>query len=590
MSNAITKPMSQTGADLLVKSLESQGVEYVFGLPGGKIDTVFDTLVDSRIKTIVCQQEQSAAFMAGAIGRMTGKAGVALVTFSSSWSNLLAGVATTNSEGDPIVAIGGAVPVANRLKLIHRSIDTVSLFRPITKYSVEIDAAAAISKTVANAFRAAESGRPGAAFISAPQDIMTGGANGEVLTPVAPPLLGPAASDLTTATAAVISRAERPVMLLGLLASQSRAAEAVRTFLTKTKIPVVCTSKGAGIVPRELFDYFGGHVGLFHNQPADKLLEAADVVIAVGYNPVEYEPGLWNKGRKRLLIHIDAVSVEIDEDYRPQLELIGDIASTLSALGSEVERQMPCSDGSLLAEISRERRRFAARAADFNGIPIHPIRLVHELQQLLSDDITLCLDTRSFHIWLARHLYSFRARQVLINNGQKSLGVGLPWGIAACLVRPREKVISMSDEGSFVFSAGELETAVRLKCNLVHLVWTDPSYHMMRFQEVARHRRISGDDFRTTDIVRFAKALGAHGVRIESAEQLGPTLKRALEMQGPLVIEIPVDYRHSQKLMKMVSPKVLNCEPLTQTCHSSSMDPGCLNFVGQQCVSALTQN
>jgi thiamine pyrophosphate-dependent acetolactate synthase large subunit-like protein len=182
VSTPVTKPGPQTGAGLLVQSLEAQGVEYVFGIPGAKIDKVFDTLLDSTIKTVVCRHEQNAAFIAGGIGRMTGKAGVALVTSGPGCSNLVTGLATANSEGDPVVAIGGAVPMANRLKQIHQSMDTVSLFRPITKFSAEIDAPEAVSEIVANAFRAAESGRPGAAFISAPQDIMTGEVGGDVLT------------------------------------------------------------------------------------------------------------------------------------------------------------------------------------------------------------------------------------------------------------------------------------------------------------------------------------------------------------------------------------------------------------------------
>ena len=254
-----------TGADLLVKSLEAQGVEYVFGIPGAKIDKVFDTLLDSRIKTVVCRHEQNAGFIAGGIGRMTGKAGVTLVTSGPGCSNLVTGLATANSEGDPVVAIGGAVPIANRLKQIHQSMDTVSLFRPITKFSAEIDSPSAVSEVVTNAFRAAESGRPGAAFVSAPYDIMTGAADGDVLTPARPETLGAAETDAINAAAALINDAERPVLLLGLLASQPRAAHAVRELLAKTRLPVVCTYQAAGVVPRELFEGFGGRVGLFHN-------------------------------------------------------------------------------------------------------------------------------------------------------------------------------------------------------------------------------------------------------------------------------------------------------------------------------------
>jgi acetolactate synthase I/II/III large subunit len=558
MTQAVTKPESQTGAGLLVKSLEAQGVEYIFGIPGAKIDKVFDTLLGSKIKTVVCRHEQNAAFIAGGIGRMTGKAGVALVTSGPGCSNLVTGLATANTEGDPVVAIGGAVTISNRLKQIHQSMDTVSLFRPITKFSAEIDSAEAVSEVVANAFRAAESGRPGAAFISAPQDIMMGRADGDVLTPVAPEILGAADADAIAAAAALINAAEQPVLLLGLLASQPRAAEAVRVLLAKTKLPVVCTYQGAGVVPRDLFDRFGGRIGLFHNQPADKLLDAADVVVPVGYDPVEYEPGLWNKGRKRHLIHIDALSADIDKDYRPQLELTGDIAATVHALAAQLERKTPSGDAQFLKDIARDRTQFAEHAAALNGVPIHPMRLAHELQNVLSDDMTLCLDMGSFHIWLARHLYSFRARQVLITNGQQTLGVGLPWAIATCLVRPGEKVISISGDGGFLFSAMELETAVRLKCNLVHLVWIDGAYDMVRFQEISKYGRASGVEFGPVDVIRFAEAFGARGLRIENPDQIAPTLKQALAMQGPVVVGVPVDYRDNHKLMEIVHPNVLN--------------------------------
>jgi acetolactate synthase-1/2/3 large subunit len=551
-------PAPQTGAELLVKSLEAQGVEYVFGIPGAKIDKVFDTLLDSKIKTVVCRHEQNAAFIAAGIGRMTGKAGVTLVTSGPGCSNLVTGLATANSEGDPVVAIGGAVATADRLKQIHQSMDTVNLFRPITKFSAEIDSPDSVSEVVANAFRAAESGRPGAAFVSAPKDIMAGMANGDVLTPTASAILGPADADAISSAARLISNAQQPVLLLGLLASQTCAAEAIRMLLAKTKLPVVCTYQGAGVVPRDLFDRFGGRVGLFHTQPADKLLDAADVVLAVGYNPIEYEPGLWNRNKSRSLIHVDAVLADIDKDYRPQLELTGDIAATIEELATRLEgRELPA-NLSLLDEIVRDRELFAQRAAALKGAPIHPMRLVKELQALLTDDMTVCLDMGSFHIWLARYLYSFRARQILMTNGQQTLGVGLPWAIAACLVRPNEKVISISGDGGFLFSAMELETAVRLKCNLVHLVWIDGSYDMVGFQEMAKYGRTSGVRLGPVDVVRFAEAFGAKGLRIETSDQISATIKKALTMQGPVIVGVPVDYRDNHQFMEIVHPSALN--------------------------------
>ncbi|WP_334267591.1 acetolactate synthase AlsS [Edaphobacter sp. HDX4] len=557
MSTPVRKLSPRSGAELLVKSLEEQGIEYVFGIPGAKIDKVFDALLDSKIKTVVCRHEQNAAFIAGGIGRMTGRAGVALVTSGPGCSNLVTGLATANSEGDPVVAIGGAVSVADRLKQLHQSMDTVSLFRPITKFSAEIDSSQSISEVVANAFRAAESGRPGAAFISAPKDIMVGPANGDVLTPARPDKLGAADAESITAAARLINAAEQPVILLGLLASQRCTTDAVRRLLTRVRVPVVCTYQGAGVVSRELFDQFGGRIGLFHNQPADQLLDAADLVVTVGYDPIECEPSLWNAGKRRPLIHIDVLRCDIDNEYQPQIELIGDIAATIHALSEEIDRPIT-TPNSILDNIAQERITFGQRAAAMNGVPIHPMRLVHELQNLLSDDMTLCLDMGSFHIWLARYLYSFRARQVLMTNGQQTLGVGLPWAIAACLVRPREKVISISGDGGFLFSAMELETAVRLKCNLVQLVWIDGSYDMVRFQQVSKYGRASGVDFGPVDTVKFAESFGAKGLRIDAPDQISSTIKKALNMEGPVVIGIPVDYSDNRQLMNIVHPEALN--------------------------------
>jgi len=546
--------MKATGAELLVKSLEAQGVEYVFGIPGAKIDKVFDALLDSRIRTVVCRHEQNAAFMAAGIGRITGKAGVALATSGPGCSNLVTGLATATSEGDPVVAIGGAQPSSMRLKQLHQRMDTVNLFRAITKYSVEIDAPASVSEVVANAFRTAESGRPGAAFISAPADIMTAAVDAQVLTPAAPEPLGPADAAAIATAAGLIDQSQQPVLMLGLLASEPRAAEATRMLLARTQFPVVCTYQAAGVVSRELFHCFGGRVGLFNNQLADRLLDQADLVVSIGYYPMEYEPAIWNRGRDRVIVHVDSSPMEIDRDYRPQVELRGDIAATLGALTPLVEPRSVARESRVLKEIAEERASFAAGARAAAGAPIHPTRIVYELQQILSDNITVCLDMGSFHIWLARHLYSFRTRQLLFTNGQQTLGVGLPWAIAACLVRPGEKVVSISGDGGFLFSGMELETAVRLKCNLVHLVWVDGAYDMVKFQQVAKYGRAAAVEFGPVDLVRYAEAFGARGFMIETPDEIAPVLGTALEIDGPVLIGIPVDYRDNGKLMELVHP------------------------------------
>jgi len=321
---------------------------------------------------------------------------------------------------------------------------------------------------------------------------MKAGATGAVLTPARCPALGPASAEAIAEAARLIEAAERPVVLLGMLASQPEATNAIRALLVQKKLAIASTYQAAGIVPRENLDCFGGRIGLFHNQPADRLLDAADLVLTIGFDPVEYDPALWNAGKSRKLIHLDCVPADPDRNYRPDLELLGNISASLWALAPLLKSRARPAQADLLAEIAGERARFAADAARHTGMPVHPMRLVHLLQECVDQDATLCSDMGSFHIWMARHMLVHRPRQILISNGQQTLGVALPWAIAACLADPTRKVISVSGDGGFLFSAVELETAVRLKCNFVHIVWIDGSYDMVRFQEVAAWGRESG--------------------------------------------------------------------------------------------------
>jgi acetolactate synthase I/II/III large subunit len=288
--------MNTCGAEVLVANLKAQGIKHVFGVPGAKIDRVYDALLNSGIETVVCRHEQNAAFIAAGLGKLTGKAGVCLVTSGPGCTNLATGFATANSEGMPVVGFGGAVPRAQRLKQAHQSLDTVNLFKPITKYSAEVGAPEAIGEVLASAFRAAESGRPGAAFVSLPMDVMVGPAPDAVLAPVRPQELGAGPAEAIADAGQLINEAKLPALLLGMQASEPANAAAVRSLLEKAALPCVCTYQGAGIIPRPMLHLFAGRVGLFHNQPADQLLDQADVVITVGYDPIEYDANLWNRG------------------------------------------------------------------------------------------------------------------------------------------------------------------------------------------------------------------------------------------------------------------------------------------------------
>ena len=558
MADPKTGP-ARTGAELVVQTLEARGVEYVFGIPGAKIDTVFNALVDSRIKTVVCRHEQNAAFIAGGIGRLTGRAGIAIATSGPGVSNLVTGLATANSEGDPIVALGGAVALADGLKQIHQTMDAVSILKPVTKFSATVGAPHAVTEVVNNAFRAAEGGRPGAAYVNLPMDVMKAPAGTRLLRAPAKSGPGPADSGAIAEAARLVTAAQNPVVLLGLLASKPMNADAVRTFLNRTRLPVVGTFQSAGAVGAHLLESFGGRVGQIANQPADRLLDSADLVITIGYDPIEYWPALWNAGNDRKIVHIDVQEPDLDVEYCPYVELTGDIAQTLAALGPMVNRSsISALSEQMLRSIASERARLAEEAAGKDGTPIHPLRLVAELQKVLDTDVTLCLDMGSFHLWIARHLYSFRARQVLITNGQQTLGVALPWGIAASLVRPREKVISISGDGGFLFSAMELETAVRLKCNLVHMVWIDGTYDMVAVQEIAKYGRSSGIKLGPVDPVKYAEAFGAAGMMIRTPDEIAPTLRKAMATTGPVVIGVHVDYRDNRQLFELVDERSIH--------------------------------
>jgi acetolactate synthase I/II/III large subunit len=548
-----------TGADIVVKTLESHNINWVFGVPGAKIDKVFDTLADSSIKTIVCRHEQNAAFIAGGIGRMTCRAGVALVTSGPGVSNLVTGLATANTEGDPILALGGAVAVSERLKQTHQTMNSVDLCKAVTKFSAEVDSPASTSEILSNAFRAAETGRPGAAFVSLPTDIMSKAAECNVLQPAAHIMAGPADQTAIEEAARLINGAKKPVVLLGLLASRPENAGEVQRFIRQVHLPVVGTFQASGAVSHDLFENFGGRVGILNNQPADQILDAADLVITIGYDAVEYDPSFWNKGKKRPVIHIDALRADIDNHYNPEIELIGAIHASTRILSTLVSPKNLDSDmQKLLHSIVEDRDKLRASAAAMNGYPIHPLKLISALQKILTSDVTLCSDMGSFHIWLARYLYSFRVRQLLISNGQQTLGVALPWAIAATLVRPSEKVLSISGDGGFLFSGMELETAVRLQSHLVHMIWMDGTYDMVAEQEIKKYGRSSGTQFGQVDPVKYAEAFGARGFMIRSIDEIDTTLKQAFDTSGPVLIGVHVDYSDNHKLFEQVNSRIVN--------------------------------
>ncbi|MEG3017327.1 acetolactate synthase AlsS [Carnobacterium sp.] len=549
------KSEKKYGADAVVESLENLEVEYVFGIPGAKIDRVFDRLVDGGPELIVARHEQNAAFMAAGIGRITGKPGVVIATSGPGASNLATGLVTATAEGDPVLAIGGQVKRADLLKLTHQSMDNAALFEPITKYSAEIQEPENISEVLANAYRAAEGAKQGASFVSIPQDVIDSPIKNKVIAPLQIPKLGPASPVEITLLSQRIKAAKLPVFLLGMRASSPEITEAIRNIVRVSDIPVVETFQGAGIISRELEKSFFGRVGLFRNQPGDMLLKRSDLVITIGYDPIEYEARNWNAESDADIIVIDSTPAEIDQYFQPEKELVGDIAQTLDFLLPYLKGYKLDDDSTLYLNSLQEK--LAQRdipPVDENALYTHPLAVISTLQKLVTDEMTVTVDIGSHYIWMARHFRSYEPRHLLFSNGMQTLGVALPWAIAAALVRPTTQIISVSGDGGFLFSAQELETAVRRKLNIVHLIWNDGRYNMVEFQEEMKYGRSSGVDFGPVDFVKYADAFGAKGLRVTKPSELEKVLKEAFAIKGPVIVDIPIDYKDNQELGKTILP------------------------------------
>ncbi|MFD1472272.1 acetolactate synthase AlsS [Companilactobacillus mishanensis] len=553
----------KSGAEALFQSMMNQGIKYVFGLPGAKVDKLFDLMEYSNDpkapKLIITRHEQNAAFIASGIGRITGKPGVVATTSGPGVSNLATGLITATSEGDPVVALGGQVPRNDVARLTHQSIPSKELLSSATKDSVEVQDANNISETFANAYQTAMAPKSGATFISLPKDVLDDEVTTDPINTLAPIEQGGADNETINKIIEKIKNAKLPVILAGMRSSSSEVTAAIQNLLHKFSIPVVETFQGAGVISRDLEKNYYGRVGLFRNQIGDTLLKESDLVIAIGYDPVEYEARIWNVDRTGEVINLDSIAPEISNEYQPDLVVQADIAKTLNSL-SETLPELSLSDD-LKKHLHETQESFLSKDAipeSKSGEGLHPLEIIHELQEQVNDDTTVAVDVGSHYIWMARHFRSYKPRHLLFSNGMQTLGVALPWAIAAALERPEQPVVSVAGDGGFLFSGQELETAVRLNLNIVQLVWNDGYYDMVKFQEEAKYGRNAGVGIGSVDFAKYAESFGAAGFRAESADELRDALKKAFATKGPSVIDIPVDYSDNIKLASTLLEDVLN--------------------------------
>lgn len=565
MSNSDSSRQRPTA--VVVNSLVNAGVKLVFGIPGAKVDALFNELMDHPdIKLVVCRHEQNAGFIAAAIGRLTGRPGVCVVTSGPGGTNLTTALATANTEGDPVVALVGSVPRKMSLVRTHQSLHVMDVLKPIVKKTSSIQHEDQVAEELLNAFRVATSHPQGVTALDLPLDIMS--SKQSTIGPFASsafdaPIKGPAPQSSVLRLAKMVDEAKLPVFLLGMRASDPKVTAALHHFLRKHPIPVLETFQAAGCISRELLHLFYGRLGLFRNQPGDKLLAHSDLVIAVGYDPTEYDPPMWNPTGKLNIVHVDVKACDWGFSYQPRLELVGSIEETVLQL-TEQAKQIPL-DGpasDLCKSISTEFYAWKdtkdAKPSDPTNPLVHPLHFVSTLQSLVSDDTVVCCDIGTVYIYMSRYFFSYLPRHFLVSNGQQTLGVALPWAIAASLIQhptdpsKRNKVISISGDGGFMFTSQELSTAVQQGCDITHFIWNDNQYNMVAIQEEAKYGRKSGVDLGGVDFVKFAEAFDAKGWKVNQAGQLKKIMEEALAYRGVGVVEVPIDYSRNAELMAHV--------------------------------------
>ena len=537
--------MACTAAQLLVRCLENEGIEYIFGIPGEENLAMMDALLDSSVIFHATRHEQGAAFMADVYGRLTGKAAVCLSTLGPGATNLLTGVADANMDRAPLVAITGQAG-RNRLhKESHQALDLVSLFRPVTKWNAQISMPEIVPEIVRKAVKVAQEEKPGATHIDFPEDVADMMVDG-IPIPIRDDAVNRPAPTLETLeeAQALIEQAERPIIMAGNGVSRARAGDALTAFVTEVNIPAATTFMGKGALstkhPLSLCA-----VGLQSKDYVSAGFSQADLVICIGYDIVEYPPELWNPAGDKKILHIDMAPAEVDRAYNPDCEVVGDIAWTLKRLHLLLKpkpaTRIACELRDILvAEVH-------AGGQD-DGFPVKPQRICFDLRQAMQNEDIVISDVGAHKMWLARMYFTREPNTCLISNGFASMGIALPGAIAAQLVYPQRTVVAATGDAGFLMNVQELETAVRLKTPIVVLIWNDSAYGLIKWKQMTQYGRPSHVDFGNPDFVALAESFGARGIRINAANELGPALEQARRSTVPVVIDCPVDYAENLKL------------------------------------------
>lgn len=531
-------------AELLIRCLENEGVEYIFGLPGEENLHLLEAIRNSSIQFITTRHEQGAAFMADVYGRLTGKAGVCLSTLGPGATNLMTGVADANLDGAPVVAITGQVGTDRMHIESHQYLDLVAMFAPVTKWNTQIVRPSNTSEIIRKAFKIAQSEKPGAVHVDLPENIAAMTVEGHPLNKNFPDRTYASFRSFNTA-AATISKAKNPLILVGNGVIRAHASEALTEFATQMNIPVANTFMGKGTIPYT-HPLALWTVGLQQRDLISCAFDETDLVIAVGYDLVEYSPKKWNPSGTIPIIHVSETPAEIDSSYIPFVEVVGDISDSLYEIIKRADRHTIPTPAivRLRPEIRQEYEQYANDA----GFPVKPQKLIYDLRQVMGAEDIVISDVGAHKMWMARHYHADSPNTCIISNGFAAMGIAIPGALAAKLVHPDKKVVAVTGDGGFMMNSQELETALRVGTAFVTLIFNDNGYGLIEWKQINQFGQSTFTDFTNPDFVKFAESMGLKGYRVESAADLIPTLKTALEQDVPSVIDCPVDYRENLRL------------------------------------------
>lgn len=532
-------------SDLFIKCLEAEEVEYIFGIPGEENLDFLESLRHSSIKLILTRHEQGAAFMAATYGRLTGKPGVCLSTLGPGATNFVTAAAYAQLGGMPLLMITGQKPIKKSKQGRFQIVDIVDMMRPLTKYTRQIVNGNTIPSIVREAFRISTEERPGAVHIELPEDIAAEDCDFTVFQKsyVRRPLADTKALD---AAVEMIQLARRPLILLGASANRNRTGKAVSDLLDKTGMFFFNTQMGKGVVD-ERHDQFLGTAALSDNDYLHKAIDQADLILNIGHDVIEKPPFFMHEDGCNV-VHVNYFSAEVDQVYFPQVEVVGDIATSISYIAEHIQKQDHWRHD-IFSESKTDVESHITKYFDDQRFPLLPQRAVNEIRKLMPSNGILTLDNGVYKIWFARNYKAHEPNTVLLDNALATMGAGLPSGMGAKITYPDRKVVAICGDGGFMMNSQELETAVRLGLNITVIILNDSAYGMIKWKQEGMDFDNFGLDFKNPDFVKYAEAYGAKGYRISSCDDFTSTLEHCLNEDGVHLIDLPVDYSLNHQIL-----------------------------------------